>query len=116
MKQMLSSKGKLASRALSNGEVSPRATIAPGIRAAKDNRSANVPQHRPAEDTQNQIRQAVDSGRLLTDAERANASPDIKAQLGQEDRKAATRSMFMSASFKQKQRERDGRSGGGRGR
>ena len=115
-KQMLSSKGKLASRALNNGEASPRATIAPGIRAAKDNRSANVPQHRPAEDTQNQIRQAVDSGQRLTDAERANASPDIKAQLGQEDRKAATRSMFMSASFKQKQRERDGRSGGGRGR
>ena len=106
MKQMLSSKGKLASRALSNGEASPRATIAPGIRAAKDNRSSNVPQHRPAEDTQNHIRQAVDSGRRLTDAERANASPDIKAQLGQEDRKAAARSLFMAASFKQKQRDR----------
>jgi hypothetical protein len=64
---------------------------------------------------QEQARQAVMSGRPLTDAERLNASPEVRESLGRQDRSAKERSVFSMATAQQ-QRGDGGRQGGGRGR
>ena len=95
----------------------PRETLAPGIiHAARSDRSSNLQRRLREENPQDQIRQAAASGRTLTDAERANASPEVKAKLGREERQAKARFLFTRRSDLQQQRGKDGRSGGGRGR
>ena len=97
------------------GRASPRAVLTPGIRAAKSARSSNQ-LHLPLDDPQAQIRQAAQSGRTLTDAERANASPELKQQLRREEMKAQARVLFATRDSHQGQRGKEGRSRGGRGR
>jgi hypothetical protein len=68
-------------------------------------------------DPQSATRQKAMSGQTLTDAERATASPEIKAQFDIGGRKAtAARAILSPREFRQQAREQGGRSGGGRGR
>ncbi len=98
------------------GKGSPRETLAPGIQAARGNRVGRI-QHRLSKaDPQQQIRQAAESGRTLSGDERANASPEIKAQLAREDRRAQDRSFFTGGNSRQHDQDKGGRNGGGRGR
>ena len=74
---------------------------------------------RPAiakEDAQAKIRQAVESGRPLTDAERANAAPDLKQELARRDRREAIRWVVSHFGAGKQQDRGKGRTGGGRGR
>ncbi|MGO9172219.1 MAG: MobA/MobL family protein [Rhodomicrobium sp.] len=66
-------------------------------------------------DPQTMARQAAESGRTLTSDERANASPETKANLDRQDK--ASRSWHRDSFSSQQQKGKDnGRSGGGRGR
>ncbi len=109
-------KGRAAANGAAAGKGGPRETLAPGIRAARGNRSSSVQQHFAEHDPQQQIHQAVESGRSLTDAERANTSPEVREQLGRDERKANERSQFTPGSTQQQRGKDGGRSGGGRGR
>ena len=75
-----------------------------------------LPGHAPTEDAQAGLRQAVQSGRPLTEAERANAAPDIKQQLDKRDRLEAVRWVLSRQGSEQQQERGKGRPGGGRGR
>ena len=99
------------------GKGSPRETLAPGIHAVRNNRRGRIQERLSEVDPQQQIRQAIASGLPLSSDERANASPEIKEQLGREERQASSRSLVPPSSTQQQQRGKDGgRSGGGRGR
>lgn len=73
-------------------------------------------QKAPELSPQEQVRQAVVSGRTLSDAERLNASPEMRDNLARQDRSAKARDLFSVAGATQQQRGNGGRQGGGRGR
>jgi len=94
------------------GKGMPRETLASGLHAARSDRSSNLQRRLREDSPQNQIRYTAASGRALTDAERANASLEVKAKFGREERQG---SLFTPRSEPQ-QRGKDGGNGGGRGR
>lgn len=108
------------SRATANGAASgkssPHAIIAPGIARSRDRRSKWIQLRLFDADPQQQIRQAAASGRTLSSEERANASPEVRERLAREDRKSQQRSFFMGGNARQQDRDKGGRTGGGRGR
>ena len=67
------------------------------------------------QDQQNQVRQAVASGRPLTSGERANAPEDMKQNIGWREKRAAARAAFIPAKHNDQERGKS-RGGGGRGR
>ncbi len=71
---------------------------------------------RVQDDPQNALRQAAQSGRRLTDAERANAPQDVKHRLAHEDRKSSARASDQAATPDSQRRRGKSRGGGGRGR
>jgi len=69
------------------------------------------------ESPQARAQQAAQSGRPLSSEEKANASPELKAQIAREERKAARNDLFMWGGQQQpKGGKEGGRGGGGRGR
>jgi hypothetical protein len=120
VEKMLKSKGERAPWALARSssakKVDPRQTFLPGILDhKKDRASQQQAAVRQAEQTQDMARQAITSGRTLTDGERTNAPPEIRQRLSDRERMAlAIRNVISSAS--ERDNSRKGRSGGGRGR
>ena len=87
----------------------------PGRSGAEANKAMDAPS-RASDNQQNAARQAAQSGRTLTDAERVNAPQDVKDRLAHEDRKSANRSEIMTSITNAQQQRGKGREGGGRGR
>ncbi len=86
-----SSQRELAGSSMTHGGAtgkgsSPRETLAPGIQAARESRGGRIQDRARDVDPQIQIRQAVASGRPLTDSDRANASPEIREQISRDER------------------------------
>ncbi len=99
------------------GRGSPRTILTPGIMAAKSARTSTPQLRLPLDDPQAQIRQAAQSGRTLTDAERANASPELKQQLRRDEIRKQASFLLTPRTSKEDQRGKDGgRSKGGRER
>ncbi len=68
-------------------------------------------------DQQSQLRQAAQAGRALSSEERANASPEVREKLDQQNKAASRAGHSASNSNQQQGKGKDsGRSGGGRGR
>lgn len=76
----------------------------------------HVPRQAATENAQASLRQAVQSGRPLTDAERTNAAADIKQELARKDRAEAVRWVISHLGSEKQQDRGKGRPGGGRGR
>ncbi len=118
-------------------EQNRRGKIRAGLNAQRQGNRlrASVPQHirdqagpprSPAEaarriqhqhpDAQTVARQAAQSGRTLSSEERANASPELRAQLDRQDKASRSWHRDSFSSQQQKGGNDKGRSGGGRGR
>ena len=120
VEKMLASNGERAPWSLgrpSSKKQDPRQIVLPGILDHKNDRvSAHKRAVRQAEQTQDIARQAITAGRTLTDAERTNASPEVRQRLSDRERKAlAIRHLTERGPGREKERGK-GRSGGGRGR
>lgn len=120
--RMLASKGKSAVRfaAPAADKAAPRQIMLPGLLDAHDDKASALRRVvRQSEQAQSQARQAVASGRTPSDAERANASPDIRQRLSDREVRALAIRNLSSAGSGGDARGRDrskDRSGGGRGR
>jgi hypothetical protein len=120
VEKMLSSNGERAPWSLgrpSSKKQDPRQIVLPGILDHKNDRlSAHKRAVRQADQAKDIARQAITAGRTLTDAERTNASPEIRQRLSDRERKAlAIRHLTERSKDREKERGK-GRSGGGRGR
>ena len=120
VEKMLASNGERAPWSLgrpSSKKQDPRQIVLPGILDHKNDRlSAHKRAVRQADQTQDIARQAIAAGRTLTDAERTNASPEVRQRLSDRERKAlAIRHLTERGTGREKERGK-GRSGGGRGR
>ena len=120
VEKMLSSNGERTPWSLgrpSSKKQDPRQIVLPGILDHKNDRlSAHKRAVRQADQTKDIARQAITAGRTLTDAERTNASPEIRQRLSDRERKAlAIRHLTERSPGREKERGK-GRSGGGRGR
>ena len=120
VEKMLASNGERAPWSLgrpSSKKQDPRQIVLPGILDHKNDRvSAHKRAVRQAEQTQDIARQAITAGRTLTDAERTNASPEVRQRLSDRERKALV-IRHLTERSKDREKERGkGRSGGGRGR
>ena len=119
VEKMLSSNGERAPWSLGRStsrKQDPRQIVLPGILDHKNDRASLHQQSvRQAEQAKDVVRQAITAGRTLTDAERTNASPEIRQRLSDRERKALAIRHLTERGSRREERGK-GRSGGGRGR
>src|SRR5271166_1391630 len=120
VEKMLSSNGERAPWSLGRStsrKQDPRQIVLPGILDHKNDRDSLHQQSvRQAEQAKDVVRQAITAGRTLTDAERTNASPEIRQRLSDRERKALAIRHLTERSKDRETERGKGRSGGGRGR
>ena len=100
-----------------SAKASPKDILTPGIKDAKDSRAKRIQEQMRGDDPQQQNRQAETSERKPTSDNRADAWSDSKDQITRDDRTSQGRLPFIPGdNSPKKDRGKDSREGGGRGR